>query len=73
MDIIFGKFVTTFVGFTAGRTTAAEYRSEVNKYTYVLTISCYVDMNLTDPKPVFTLYISSLPNLQQSIFIRYAP
>lgn len=33
MDLIFGKFVTTFTGFATGVTTPAQYRSEVNKYT----------------------------------------
>ncbi|OAL47500.1 multidrug resistance protein-like protein 1 [Pyrenochaeta sp. DS3sAY3a] len=33
MDLIFGKFVTTFTGFAVGTTTPAQYRSEVNKYT----------------------------------------
>lgn len=33
MDLVFGKFVTTFTGFATGSTTPAQYRSEVNKYT----------------------------------------
>jgi len=33
MDLIFGKFVTTFTGFATGAVTPAQYRSEVNKYT----------------------------------------
>ncbi|KAH9870996.1 hypothetical protein J1614_006570 [Plenodomus biglobosus] len=33
MDLVFGKFVTTFTGFAVGSTTPAQYRSEVNKYT----------------------------------------
>ncbi|KAL1608579.1 hypothetical protein SLS60_003523 [Paraconiothyrium brasiliense] len=33
MDLIFGKFVTTFVRFSTGVLTPAGYRSEVNKYT----------------------------------------
>jgi ATP-binding cassette subfamily B (MDR/TAP) protein 1 len=33
MDLIFGKFVTTFVRFSTGVLTPAQYRSEVNKYT----------------------------------------
>ena len=33
MDLIFGKFVTTFTGFATGTITPAEYRSQVNKYT----------------------------------------
>ncbi|KAF1976608.1 multidrug resistance protein-like protein 1 [Bimuria novae-zelandiae CBS 107.79] len=33
MDLIFGKFVTTFVSFSTGAITPAQYRSEVNKYT----------------------------------------
>ncbi|KAJ4287807.1 hypothetical protein N0V90_012511 [Kalmusia sp. IMI 367209] len=33
MDLIFGKFVTTFVRFSTGVITPAQYRSEVNKYT----------------------------------------
>ncbi|KAF2127626.1 multidrug resistance protein-like protein 1 [Dothidotthia symphoricarpi CBS 119687] len=33
MDLIFGKFVSTFTGFATGTTTAAQYRSEINKYT----------------------------------------
>ncbi|KAF2450390.1 multidrug resistance protein 1 [Karstenula rhodostoma CBS 690.94] len=33
MDLIFGKFITTFVRFSTGVLTPAQYRSEVNKYT----------------------------------------
>ncbi|KAF2258210.1 multidrug resistance protein 1 [Lojkania enalia] len=33
MDLIFGKFVTSFTGFATGTLSAAGYRSEVNKYT----------------------------------------
>ncbi|RMZ70076.1 multidrug resistance 1 [Pyrenophora seminiperda CCB06] len=33
MDLVFGKFVSTFTGFATGTTTPAQYRSEVNKYT----------------------------------------
>jgi ATP-binding cassette subfamily B (MDR/TAP) protein 1 len=33
MDLIFGKFVTSFVGFGTGAITSSQYRSEVNKYT----------------------------------------
>ncbi|EFQ93765.1 hypothetical protein CFE70_003811 [Pyrenophora teres f. teres 0-1] len=33
MDLVFGKFITTFNGFATGSLTAAKYRSEVNKYT----------------------------------------
>ncbi|KAI8941697.1 hypothetical protein NX059_002907 [Plenodomus lindquistii] len=33
MDLVFGKFVTTFIGFAAGATTPEQYRSEVDKYT----------------------------------------
>lgn len=33
MDLIFGKFITTFVSFSTGVITAAQYRSQVNKYT----------------------------------------
>ncbi|CBX99230.1 similar to multidrug resistance protein 1 [Plenodomus lingam JN3] len=33
MDLVFGKFVTTFTGFATGSTTPEKYRSEVNKYT----------------------------------------
>jgi len=33
MNLIFGKFVTTFTRFATGVMTPAEYRGEVNKYT----------------------------------------
>ncbi|KAF1945189.1 P-loop containing nucleoside triphosphate hydrolase protein [Clathrospora elynae] len=33
MNLIFGKFVSTFTGFATGATTPAQFRSEVNKYT----------------------------------------
>lgn len=33
MDLVFGKFVTTFTGFATGATTPAQYRSEVTKFT----------------------------------------
>lgn len=33
MDLIFGKFVTAFVNFATGVSTAADYRAQVNKYT----------------------------------------
>ena len=33
MDLIFGKFVTSFVRFSTGAISPAQYRSEVNKYT----------------------------------------
>lgn len=33
MDLIFGKFVTSFVRFSTGVLSPAQYRSEVNKYT----------------------------------------
>lgn len=33
MDLIFGKFVTTFTSFGTGAISPAQYRSEVNKYT----------------------------------------
>ncbi|KAH8723660.1 multidrug resistance protein 1 [Phaeosphaeriaceae sp. PMI808] len=33
MDIIFGKFVTTFTSFATGGTTPEQFRSEINKYT----------------------------------------
>ncbi|KAF2821176.1 P-loop containing nucleoside triphosphate hydrolase protein [Ophiobolus disseminans] len=33
MDLIFGKFVTTFTGFAIGTISPAQYRSEVNKFT----------------------------------------
>ncbi|CAO2653774.1 Nn.00g031850.m01.CDS01 [Neocucurbitaria sp. VM-36] len=33
MDLIFGKFVTSFTGFATGALSPAQYRSEVNKYT----------------------------------------
>lgn len=33
VDLVFGKFVTTFVRFSTGALTPAQYRSEVNKYT----------------------------------------
>lgn len=34
MDLVFGKFVTAFNGFAVGTISSAEYRSQVNKYTY---------------------------------------
>ncbi|KAF2635489.1 P-loop containing nucleoside triphosphate hydrolase protein [Massarina eburnea CBS 473.64] len=33
MDLIFGKFVTTFTRFATGAITPVQYRSEINKYT----------------------------------------
>ncbi|EOA86237.1 uncharacterized protein SETTUDRAFT_28633 [Exserohilum turcica Et28A] len=33
MDLIFGKFVSTFIGFGTGTVTPAKFRSEINKYT----------------------------------------
>ncbi|KAF2193181.1 multidrug resistance protein-like protein 1 [Zopfia rhizophila CBS 207.26] len=33
MDLIFGKFVTSFTGFATGAISSGKYRSEVNKYT----------------------------------------
>ncbi|KAH7071971.1 P-loop containing nucleoside triphosphate hydrolase protein, partial [Paraphoma chrysanthemicola] len=33
MDLVFGKFVTSFTGFATGSITPAQYRSEVNRYT----------------------------------------
>ncbi|ENI01981.1 hypothetical protein COCC4DRAFT_202734 [Bipolaris maydis ATCC 48331] len=33
MDLVFGKFVSTFTGFATGTITPAKYRSEVNKFT----------------------------------------
>ncbi|KAF2849496.1 multidrug resistance protein-like protein 1 [Plenodomus tracheiphilus IPT5] len=33
MDLVFGKFVTTFTGFATGSTTPEQYRAEVNKYS----------------------------------------
>lgn len=36
MDLIFGKFVTTFTRFAIGELSPAGYRSEVNKYTSVV-------------------------------------
>lgn len=35
MDLVFGKFVTAFNGFAVGAIGPAEFRSRVNKYTYV--------------------------------------
>lgn len=35
MDLVFGKFVSVIVGFGNGSLSAAQYRSEVNKYTCV--------------------------------------
>jgi ATP-binding cassette subfamily B (MDR/TAP) protein 1 len=40
MNLVFGKFVTTATGFATGVTTPAQYRSEVNKYTYVNPRRC---------------------------------
>ena len=36
MDLVFGKFVSTFTGFALGTISPAQYRSQVNKYTCVL-------------------------------------
>ncbi|PZC95879.1 MdlB, ABC-type multidrug transport system, ATPase and permease component [Pyrenophora tritici-repentis] len=36
LDLIFGKFVSSFNGFATGSMTPAKYRSEVNKYTLYL-------------------------------------
>jgi ATP-binding cassette subfamily B (MDR/TAP) protein 1 len=33
MDLVFGKFVSTFTGFALGTISPAQYRSEVSKYT----------------------------------------
>ncbi|CAN9153860.1 unnamed protein product [Alternaria alternata] len=33
MDLVFGKFVSTFTGFATGSITPAQYRSEVDKYS----------------------------------------
>ncbi|KAI4694089.1 uncharacterized protein J4E84_002669 [Alternaria hordeiaustralica] len=33
MDLVFGKFISTFTGFATGSITPAQYRAEVNKYT----------------------------------------
>jgi ATP-binding cassette subfamily B (MDR/TAP) protein 1 len=33
MDLIFGKFVTIFTGFSVGIVTAEKYREEINYYT----------------------------------------
>ena len=38
MDLVFGKFVTAFNGFAVGTVSPAEYRSQVNKYTYELLV-----------------------------------
>jgi ATP-binding cassette subfamily B (MDR/TAP) protein 1 len=35
MDLVFGKFVTAFNGFSVGTISSADYRSQVNKYSYV--------------------------------------
>jgi hypothetical protein len=34
MDIVFGKFVTTFNDFATGRLSPEGFRQEVSKYTY---------------------------------------
>jgi ATP-binding cassette subfamily B (MDR/TAP) protein 1 len=36
MNLVFGKFVSTIVGFATGSTTPAQYRAEVNRYTYAI-------------------------------------
>lgn len=33
MDLVFGKFVTTFTSYATGSITPAQYRSEINKFT----------------------------------------
>ncbi|KAF1832024.1 P-loop containing nucleoside triphosphate hydrolase protein [Decorospora gaudefroyi] len=33
MNLVFGKFVSTFTGFATGATTPSQFRSEINKYT----------------------------------------
>jgi ATP-binding cassette subfamily B (MDR/TAP) protein 1 len=33
MNLIFGKFVTTFTGFATGTTRPDQFRSDLNKYT----------------------------------------
>jgi ATP-binding cassette subfamily B (MDR/TAP) protein 1 len=33
MNLIFGKFITTFTGFATGSATPEQFRSDLNKYT----------------------------------------
>ncbi len=40
MDLIFGKFVTTFTNFGIGILSPEGYRAEVNKYTWVSSSCC---------------------------------
>jgi hypothetical protein len=47
MNLVFGKFVTTFIGFAAGSTAADEYRAEINKYTCVLPVCDTNNVRLT--------------------------
>jgi ATP-binding cassette subfamily B (MDR/TAP) protein 1 len=35
MNLVFGKFVTSFTGFGTGAISAATYRADVNKFTSV--------------------------------------
>jgi ATP-binding cassette subfamily B (MDR/TAP) protein 1 len=78
MNLVFGKFVSTIVGFATGSLTPAQYRSEVNKYTCVI-LDRVLTMRLTIIRLYFiylfigkfaTVYIHSVSLLSSRLPLR---
>ena len=44
MNLVFGKFVTSFTGFGTGAISAATYRADVNRFTSVWEICAILNM-----------------------------
>jgi hypothetical protein len=69
MDLIFGKFVTTFTGFATGTITPAQYRSEVNKLTYVAQVPGCYENDVDCAYAACISYTFSLPSSVWYIYI----